>query len=175
MEVNTIITGDCLEVMKDWPDNCVDLVLTDPPYGINKAEWDKDMPIDWFGEAYNILKLTGAAYIFSDSIVLSRFQVYWENEDIAWSGRCVWVYESGPRSPLAWTSKHEDCLVLRMPNNIQHTPQEPSIHKDPRWGDLSYIGDAWKRNRVLANYNERVENCTQKTIELMLMMPNTIL
>ena len=29
---NTIICGDCLEVMKDWPDNCVDLVVTSPPY-----------------------------------------------------------------------------------------------------------------------------------------------
>ena len=51
---NEIICGDCLEVMKDWPDGCVDLVLTDPPYGINigksqrlckerglTAEWDK--------------------------------------------------------------------------------------------------------------------------------------
>ena len=27
LEVNQIICGDCLEVMKDWPDNCVDLVL----------------------------------------------------------------------------------------------------------------------------------------------------
>ncbi len=35
MELNTIICGDCLEVMKDWSDNCVDLVLTDPPYGVN--------------------------------------------------------------------------------------------------------------------------------------------
>jgi len=33
LPVNRIICGDCLEVMKDWPDNCVDLVLTDPPYG----------------------------------------------------------------------------------------------------------------------------------------------
>jgi len=33
--VNKIIHGDCLEFMKDWPDNCVDLVLTDPPYGID--------------------------------------------------------------------------------------------------------------------------------------------
>ena len=32
--VNEIICGDCLEVMRDWPDGCVDLVLTDPPYGI---------------------------------------------------------------------------------------------------------------------------------------------
>ena len=35
--INTIICGDCLEVMRDWPDNCVDLVLTDPPYGIGEA------------------------------------------------------------------------------------------------------------------------------------------
>jgi len=33
--INQIICGDCLEVMKDWPDNCVDLVLTDPPYGVD--------------------------------------------------------------------------------------------------------------------------------------------
>lgn len=31
---NTVICGDCLEVMRDMPDDCVDLVLTDPPYGI---------------------------------------------------------------------------------------------------------------------------------------------
>ena len=33
LPINQIICGDCLEVMKDWPDNCIDLVLTDPPYG----------------------------------------------------------------------------------------------------------------------------------------------
>ena len=38
LPVNEIICGDCLEVMKDWPDNCVDLVLTDPPYGIKRFE-----------------------------------------------------------------------------------------------------------------------------------------
>lgn len=30
--INKIICGDCLEVMKQMPDKCVDLVLTDPPY-----------------------------------------------------------------------------------------------------------------------------------------------
>ena len=34
LPINTIIQGDCLEVMADWPDGAVDLVLTDPPYGI---------------------------------------------------------------------------------------------------------------------------------------------
>jgi len=40
LPVNQIICGDCLEVLKDWPDNCVDLVLTDPPYGIKEARND---------------------------------------------------------------------------------------------------------------------------------------
>jgi len=33
--LNKIICGDCLEILKELPDNSVDLVLTDPPYGIN--------------------------------------------------------------------------------------------------------------------------------------------
>jgi len=31
--LNQIICGDCLDVMREMPDKCVDLVLTDPPYG----------------------------------------------------------------------------------------------------------------------------------------------
>ena len=33
--MNKIIQGDCLKVMRQMPDKCIDLVLTDPPYGIN--------------------------------------------------------------------------------------------------------------------------------------------
>ncbi len=35
LPINKIICGDCLEVTKGWLNNCGDLVLTDPPYGIN--------------------------------------------------------------------------------------------------------------------------------------------
>jgi site-specific DNA-methyltransferase (adenine-specific) len=34
MELNKIHNIDCLEFMKTLPDKCIDLVLTDPPYGI---------------------------------------------------------------------------------------------------------------------------------------------
>jgi site-specific DNA-methyltransferase (adenine-specific) len=36
----TIYHGDCREILPTLPDNSVDLVLTDPPYGVDKAEWD---------------------------------------------------------------------------------------------------------------------------------------
>jgi len=38
MELNKIHNIDCLEFMKTLPDKCIDLVLTDPPYGINAHE-----------------------------------------------------------------------------------------------------------------------------------------
>ena len=34
MELNKCYLGDCLDIMRDMPDKCIDLVLTDPPYGI---------------------------------------------------------------------------------------------------------------------------------------------
>jgi len=40
---NKIICGDCIEVMKDLPDNSIDTIITDPPYGLGfmGKEWDK--------------------------------------------------------------------------------------------------------------------------------------
>jgi len=52
LPVNQIICGDCLEVMKGWPDNCVDAVVTDPPYGLKfrGEQWDSEIP-DWLPSA----------------------------------------------------------------------------------------------------------------------------
>jgi len=42
METNKIIQGDCIEIMKTLPDNSVDAIITDPPYGLEfmGKEWD---------------------------------------------------------------------------------------------------------------------------------------
>ena len=61
--------GDCLEVIKKIPNESVDLMLTDPPYGnIIKEEWDKknDNPFnsELCKEFYRILKPTGNVYIW---------------------------------------------------------------------------------------------------------------
>jgi DNA modification methylase len=31
-KINTVICGDSLEVLKTFPDECVDMVITSPPY-----------------------------------------------------------------------------------------------------------------------------------------------
>ena len=56
LPINQIICGDCLEVMNDWPDNCVDLVVTSPPYnrGSNNMTSNKYEAFDdiMSGDAY---------------------------------------------------------------------------------------------------------------------------
>ena len=37
MELNKIYNMDCLKGMREMPDNCVDLVVTDPPYVIETS------------------------------------------------------------------------------------------------------------------------------------------
>jgi predicted RNA methylase len=48
----TLYNADCRDVLPLL--GKVDAVVTDPPYGIGKAEWDAEFPLDWFDEAVRI-------------------------------------------------------------------------------------------------------------------------
>lgn len=37
LPINTVITGDCIEVMKTFPENSIDCIVTDPPYGLSNV------------------------------------------------------------------------------------------------------------------------------------------
>ena len=57
--------GDCLEVMKTLPDNSVDSIVTDPPYGISfmGKKWDYDVPgVDVWAEALQLFTDEHKAY-----------------------------------------------------------------------------------------------------------------
>jgi site-specific DNA-methyltransferase (adenine-specific) len=96
--LNKIHHADCLEFMKQLPDKCVDLVLTDPPYGIGadkknahscirdndnwkKTEWDLQRPErEVFDEIQRISKnqiIWGGNY-FSDYLPASQGWLFWD-------------------------------------------------------------------------------------------------
>jgi site-specific DNA-methyltransferase (adenine-specific) len=88
LQNNQIILGDCLTVLRSLPNDCVDCIITDPPYGINfkshkqnydtrslpikkqRSEYfaeingDQDIPVEWLLDAYRVLKNNCAIYIF---------------------------------------------------------------------------------------------------------------
>lgn len=97
--VNKIINADCMDVLKLLPDKCVDLVLTDPPYGINadkgahgfgvssslrySGNWDRVIPdADVFSQmrrvAQNLL-IWGGQY-FTEKLPMSKCWVVWDKK-----------------------------------------------------------------------------------------------
>ena len=64
--VGKVINGDCIKVMSEMPESCVDLIVTSPPYGVGIAydSFDDDIEFDqykvfsanWLREAYRVLK-----------------------------------------------------------------------------------------------------------------------
>lgn len=66
MEKNIIYHGDCIEGMKILPDNSVDMVLTDPPYGTTQNKWDTVVDMDAFWkEIKRVTKKNSAILIFT--------------------------------------------------------------------------------------------------------------
>ena len=69
METNKIYQGDCIEVMKTFPENSIDLIVTSPPYGvgINYDSFEDDIHFEeykefsksWLTEAFRVLKDDG--------------------------------------------------------------------------------------------------------------------
>jgi len=49
--IGKVIQGDYLEVMREMPDGCINLILTDPPYGITKCKWDSRINLPHFWDA----------------------------------------------------------------------------------------------------------------------------
>mgnify|MGYP002593855487 FL=1 len=83
--MNKIICGDCLDILKQLPDKCVDLVLTDPPYfKIVKNEWDNQWRDifefqAWCGriadELKRVMKDNASLYWFGDDKTAAYVQI----------------------------------------------------------------------------------------------------
>ncbi len=54
-----IYHADCREVLPTMAPGLVDLVLTDPPYGVGKADWDDALPLWWLDDAARIAPVLG--------------------------------------------------------------------------------------------------------------------
>lgn len=66
--LNKITKGDCRDLLKQLPDNSIDLVVTDPPYAITDIEWDKvdidEFTKEWYDLLMPKMKENSSIYIF---------------------------------------------------------------------------------------------------------------
>lgn len=111
--IDSIILGDCLEVMPRLESASIDLVLCDLPYGVTDCAWDKRLPLDrLFQEYKRLLKPRGA-------IVLTATQPFttdlinacraWFRYDLVWDKSAPVGFLNANRMPLR---RHESILVF---------------------------------------------------------------
>jgi len=122
-----LLCGDCLEIMKKFPENRVDLVLTDPPYGIgitkqkaigggsirgkvkqiNTVNWDRKINYDYFSLMFKVSKnqiIWGANY-YIDYLYPTRCMLVWYKRDKL-------PIRSFADCEIAWTSYNKNSMVF---------------------------------------------------------------
>lgn len=92
MELNKIYNMDCLEGMAKMPENSVDMILCDLPYGVTNCKWDNIIPFPRLWEQYNRVAKENAAILlfgvqpFTTKIIQSNFKNfrycwYWQKNN----------------------------------------------------------------------------------------------
>ena len=164
MEINKIYLGDCLELIKELPDNSIDAIITDPPYAqglthngqkgcFNDLQIVKPFFNEVFKEFKRVLKDEySAVYFFTD---FRGYALYYPLMQNWLPVRNMLVWDKGGGMGNFYTFAHELILYAVDKPKRQGAGYGPNVIK----GFKSFSGGAKKTN------GEKVHP-TQKTIEL---------
>ena len=113
IKLNSLIQGECLEVMKFIRDKSIDMILCDLPYGTTSCKWDSIIPFDLLWKQYKrIIKDNGAIVLFglepfSSHLRLSNLE--WYKYDWIWEKTKVLNFFNAKNKPM---NKHEIISVF---------------------------------------------------------------
>lgn len=121
--VNSIIEGDCLKAMKTIPDESIDMILCDLPFGTTQNKWDSVINLKRLWKEYErVIKPTGAIVLnsqglFTAKLILSNERLF--KYKITWVKSKPTNFLNAKKQPLR---KHEDICVFYK-KQTQYTPQ----------------------------------------------------
>ncbi len=102
MKKTKLMLGDNIESLKKLPDNSIDSIVTDPPYGLSfmGKKWDYDVPsVEFWKEVYRVLKPGGHVLSFGGTRTYHRMVVNIEDAGFEIRDQIMWLYGSGfPKS-----------------------------------------------------------------------------
>jgi len=151
LPINQIICGDCLEVLKTFPDESIDMILTDPPFMISSGtrivrkggkfgkaktidldfgDWDKfsskkaylDFTRRWVSECCRVLKKGGNFVSFFAKEKISYLWEYLENNGMKGHDILVWIITNpAPRARKVNFSQATNFMVWASKQGAKHT------------------------------------------------------
>lgn len=119
----TAICGDASKELKKLPDKSVRLIVTDPPYNLNKDygnNQDKfefneylDFSRQWLSEAQRVLTDDGTIYIFMGMRYISYIYSILEQEmGMTFNSWITWFYTQGIGKTKGFSPRHDDILMF---------------------------------------------------------------
>jgi site-specific DNA-methyltransferase (adenine-specific) len=147
--VDQILFKDCIKGMQELPDESIDLVIADPPFGIEfdgkgsqynrktnlvvegykEVEGNYDQfTMAWISELPRIMKNTASAYIFSGWTNLKDVLVAVDNANLTVINHIIWKYQFGVFTQRKYVTSHYHVMFLaKNPNKyffnkVEHYP-----------------------------------------------------
>ena len=172
-----LMKGDCLELMKQIPDNSVDMILCDLPYGTTQNKWDSVIPFDQLWAEYR--RICTGAIVLTSSQPFTSLMVVSNLVDFKYS----WVWEkssatghlNAKRMPM---KLHEDINVFcKGPSPYNPQDLKPFNKIVRRGSNGSNFGESGNENfQEFTNYprsilryqtDPKTVHPTQKPVALM--------
>ncbi|MHA2141040.1 MAG: DNA-methyltransferase [Candidatus Thorarchaeota archaeon] len=151
IKLDTVFYEDCIQGMKNLPEESVDLIIADPPFGIDfdgkSSVYNRDERLvvenyeevngsytdftnRWIGELPRVLKDEGSVYIFSGWTNLERVLSGAREAGLSTLNHIVWHYPFGVFTKRRFVTSHYHVLLLvKNPksyffNKIEHYPED---------------------------------------------------
>jgi len=129
--INSIMQGDCIQVMRQMPANSVDFILTDPPYLVNYRDRSgrsirNDADAGWLKpamrEAYRVLKQNRVAVMFYGWTKVDALFEVWKEAGFQPAGHIVFRKAYSSKSRF-FRYRHEQAYLLA--KGRPPLPQQP--------------------------------------------------
>lgn len=186
-------TVDCCELLRELPDDSVQLIVCDPPYNIQVAHWDmfhdyQSWVEDWLAEAERVLQPTGNIAIFGglqyqkeagSGDLLTIISHLRQHSRMILANLIIWNYPNGMSAHRFFANRHEeiawfakspkyyfDLDSVREPFD-EETKRVYARDKRLRMDSIEKgknPTNVWRMPRLNGNARERVGHPTQKPI-----------
>lgn len=192
--ISLLLNEDCVKALKNIPDESVQLILIDPPYNLDLADWDTyDNYMKWAGEwldeAYRILSKSGSLVIFGGTQFRNERSgdlteiIYHCRHNTKWKlvNTIIWYYKNGMSAHRYFANRHEEVIWLVKTDKyyfdldsvrVKYSPEElKTALKDKRLIPENVMKgknptNVWEIGRLNGNSLERVGHPTQKPLAI---------
>ena len=165
----TLLHGDCLERMKEIPDDSVELILCDLPYGTTKCKWDTVINIEKLWEHYKriIKKPTGVILLFGQQpftsmLISSNYK--WYKYNLIWKKNKTTQFLLANYRPMKCTedicvfSKGGAAAASRTTGNMTYNPQNLTPVNIKKKNSKERIGKMLNQSHHLGPNNKLTSN-----------------